>query len=960
MKKTPLLSFVLSCFYFFQITICNAQCPPANFPDVMGFCPMAPVFCDSLDGYCNTLPLYNNPQVFPGCLGNVINNPSWFSFYAGSSFISLQVIPSNCQNLNGQIGMQGAIVEKDCSGDAIATFCDCTANPFMLTSSDFVIGQRYYVVLDGCAGDICDYEINVLAGTTVSSIAETPDINGPMEVCVGSTDTYFSNASDSLTWSINPLSPAIDYSFVGGNTGSEINIVWATPGMAEVCVTATNECGANSSDSCMTVVVNPILQTIETVELCAGDCVQCGDQIVCDAGIYTTVLIASTGCDSVVLCDVEVVPIITTDLEQVTLCAPDTFEVCGIPITASGINTFNCVGVAGCDSLVVVDLAIYDPKAIVQTPAALPSGGTIILNGSASDFFDASPNTVVEISWEGPGIIGPSDEPLIIINQPGTYCLTITMSRNGVICSDETCVEVAMADPCIPMLGPDLHLCFADTILIGAGSDFESYLWSTGDTTQVISVFESGVYSVETTDSMGCIGVDSITVTVEDDLIIALVSDTAFCENGSIDLDAGAFHQHLWSTGATSQNISVNAAGTYIVTVTSIEGCTNSDSIQVMQLDAPDLMLNDQYILCKNDSVELDAGDGFVSYMWSTGSNSQTTTVSSEGIYSVTVSDVNGCTAAGSTNVASPPILSNLLPPDLSFCEGESMFLSAAPGFVHYLWNTGDSTETIVVQTSGDYSVTVTDQTGCTQSDTTTVTVVAIPVFDLGPDLMICPGDTVTLDAGPGHDNYSWNTGESTQMIQVTVEGTYTVSETTPDGCQGSDQIIVSYLSVPMVDLGMDTFICHVNLPYVVDAGSGFSDYLWQDGSTEQTFTLTEIIEYNLTVTVTDSLGCMASDDVHLPVVICDAVFENQLAGQLFIQPNPANDFMHLVFKDFEIGEYGIEIIDVMGRKMEEQKAFVLNKNFSIKRELTHLLNGVYFIKVFNEKGMAVKRLVVE
>ncbi len=120
--------------------------------------------------------------------------------------------------------------------------------------------------------------------------------------------------------------------------------------------------------------------------------------------------------------------------------------------------------------------------------------------------------------------------------------------------------------------------------------------------------------------------------------------------------------------------------------------------------------------------------------------------------------------------------------------------LDAGAGFASYAWSTSDNTQTITVTNSGTYSVTVTDSFGCEGFDTIVVTVLPAPIVDLGPDTSICIGDILTLDAGPGV-SYSWLPSGSTQTIDVTTSGTYSVTVTGANGCQGTDEITVTVVS---------------------------------------------------------------------------------------------------------------------------------------------------------------------
>ena len=144
-----------------------SQCPPPGFPQSGNTCPQAPILCENLNGYCNTINNNNQQQPFPGCPANVLNNDEWFAFYAGTTQISIQITPSNCQS-GGQQGLQGAIYQG-CGPPWVAMDlqCPCSTAPFTLESSNFVIGQIYWIVLDGCGGNVCDYSVQVTSGSKI-------------------------------------------------------------------------------------------------------------------------------------------------------------------------------------------------------------------------------------------------------------------------------------------------------------------------------------------------------------------------------------------------------------------------------------------------------------------------------------------------------------------------------------------------------------------------------------------------------------------------------------------------------------------------------------------------------------------------------------------------------------------------------------------------------------------------
>lgn len=468
MKKT--LTYLLLFIGFFVTSEAFAQpCPPPGYPTPSDDCPAAPPLCIDLNGYCATLSSNNVQQNFPGCPSNALNNDTWFSFIAGTSTIDIQVVPSNCQQA-GTMGMQGAIYEGGCNGPAIATQCDCVTTPFNLSSNNYIPGNTYYVVFDGCAGNICDFQVNVLQGSTLPIPPAPPGaITGPQQVCPGATTNY---AVDDPTAAIYEWSLIPAIGSISGTPGGMINVNWTSPGTAQLCVTSTNACGLIGGTNCIPVTSALLPQEHEYYNLCIGDCVPCAGQQFCapTGPLGSPVTLQNwLGCDSVVVCHITGIPVIQNNVGQVTLCAPNVYNICGTQYSQTDFVSHTCENASwqGCDSTVIVDLAILGPDVVIGTPPVLGcgAGATVTLSAINSNFSIAPGGTFTGV-WTGPGIVGPNNNPTVTVNQSGQYCYTITSSRNGVSCTDQGCVTVTQnaAVPPTPTVAGPLMPCQGTTV----------------------------------------------------------------------------------------------------------------------------------------------------------------------------------------------------------------------------------------------------------------------------------------------------------------------------------------------------------------------------------------------------------------------------------------------------------------------------------------------------------------
>lgn len=225
--------------------ISHAQCPPIGQPFPADNCFNAPLFCD-LDGYCNTTSSIAIQQPFPGCQANVIDNPHWFAFRPLTNQLTMEIIPSNCAGVAGQMGMHGGIYEADCSiVIPIALQCQCSDIPFMLNSNNMDPCKTYYLVLDGCAGDICDYVIDIHSGGITCNLPTNDSIglvtNSP-QVCPPSGPSGCQRVCENATvaYEVTGVAPnaQVEWSITGAQAyttnGNTVEVQWGAPGAGNV------------------------------------------------------------------------------------------------------------------------------------------------------------------------------------------------------------------------------------------------------------------------------------------------------------------------------------------------------------------------------------------------------------------------------------------------------------------------------------------------------------------------------------------------------------------------------------------------------------------------------------------------------------------------------------------------------------------------------------------------------
>lgn len=312
---------------------------------------------------------------------------------------------------------------------------------------------------------------------------------------------------------------------------------------------------------------------------------------------------------------------------------------------------------------------------------------------------------------------------------PGSYTLTVTETNTfGCTVLNNRYITVnALPEANITASGPTTF-CQGGDVTLSAPMGYASYVWSTGETARSIVVRTTGQYWVKITDANGCSNnSDTITVNVFPNTlpIITVSGPTTFCEGGSVTLTApSGFSAYLWSTGATTQSITVTESGSYTVTIADGNGCTGTSTevdVFVNPKPAPVLTVVGTTTICSGDSVEVRAPAGYVSYTWVSeqGVNYGTTrsiwVLQSDNIY-VQVVDANGCVGESDTvEITVAPVVSPVIAANgpTTFCDGNSVMLSAPAGFATYYWSNGATTREIVVADGGNYTVTVTNSAAC-------------------------------------------------------------------------------------------------------------------------------------------------------------------------------------------------------------------------------------------------------
>ncbi|MCS6917197.1 MAG: T9SS type A sorting domain-containing protein [Chitinophagales bacterium] len=582
----------------------------------------------------------------------------------------------------------------------------------------------------------------------------------------------------------------------------------------------------------------------------------------------------------------------------------------------------------------------------------------------------------------------------IVVTTSGTYSCTVT-DANGCTGTSNS-VVVSAGSNLTPVIASSngTSLCTGQSTVLSTTQSFHAYQWSTGATTSTITVSQAGTYTVTVTDAAGCTGVSSpITITTVSSLspVITAGSATKFCTGGFVVLSVSQpFASYQWSNGATTQSITVTTSGTYSCTVTNAGGCTgtsNSITVSVVSsLDKPVIVSSTgTNAWCETAGAFLSTTATGYSYQWSQGSTNLAGatninyTPTASGTYKVQITDNAGCTKKSdgfSVTINKNPNPTITVTGGTVICHGQTTTLSANKDYASYLWSTGATTKSIVVGSLGttSYSLTVTDANSCTGSTTspTTVTVHPKPVATItasGP-LSFCDGGSVTLTSNSA-SSYKWSNGKTTQSIEVTASGTFSVTITDANGCKDtSDAVTVTewILPEPTVTLTGPATYCSSS-PSTLSTIFGSYSYQWQKGSsnvagaTNRTYQPTSSGTYK--VQITDVNGCTRKSATGVKVTVNNCREQEDPEVQepvLVVYPNPSAGTVTLRTNLFDSNEaiYHLEIYNHVGQLMLRERFVVAPGTTSVRIDLSHrIADGIYLLQVRSSAQVARQRITL-
>ncbi|MEI6852431.1 MAG: gliding motility-associated C-terminal domain-containing protein, partial [Bacteroidota bacterium] len=546
-----------------------------------------------------------------------------------------------------------------------------------------------------------------------------------------------------------------------------------------------------------------------------------------------------------------------------------------ITVNASGTYTVT-VGSGACAYPLSIVMAFNPAVVATASPMTICSGQSSTLTASGATAYEWMPGSVPNASF--------------VVTPATTTTYTVTGTTGG--CSQTATVTVSVnATPVVTASASPAVLCAGGSSTLTAGGA-TSYNWSGLGTSNPINVTPTGttIYTVTGTNASGCSASNTTTVTVNplpNAVMSAFTPALCFGTNtGTATITASggtAPYSYNWSNGANTSVVNGLAAGNYFVTVTDNSGCTATSAIAINQ---PALLISSvsasTNVSCfggNNGSATVTANGGSTpyAYNWSNGANTAINSSLTAGSYTVTITDNNGCTSSAWAVIAQPSLLTSVISSSNNVsCFGgnngsATVTVNGGTPPYAYLWSNAAVTSTISNLTAGNYSVTVTDNHGCTTTTSVSITQSSQLTSAIAASTNVsCFGGnngtaSVSANGGSLPYSYHWSNGSIASGINNLSAGTYTATVTDNNGCTATSSVIITQPPVLTTVVSPFTNVSCFSgndgtATATVTGGLAPYYYNWSNGA--NTAVVNNLVAGNYSVTVTDFFGCSATASV--------------------------------------------------------------------------------------------------
>jgi hypothetical protein len=868
-----------------------------------------------------------------------------YEFYLGGGFLNAASYSSNYFGkwMSPPVITTQPIAQNACLNDTVTFVIDVDGTaPFtyqwQFGGSDISGAVDSFYTIQGVTPiNAGNYKCVVMnAADTISSNTATLTIHQPptvnvdpidQEDCEGESVNFSISATSTTPLSYQWLHDGSEIVGETNNTLTISSIALADSG-AYSCI-AINTCGSDTSEVAL-LTVNPIPTAYFTglsLNYCIND-MQDTLQPIPSGGVFSGSGMTDSIFDPAGLIGTFTITYTYTDIHGCTDVYDMQTEVHGIPaVSFSGLASEYCL------------------SSLPSTLTGSPSGGNFYGNGISGDIFYPDSSSV--------GI-----QEIVYIYSDSYGCTN--SDTNSTLIHDIPNIDV----------GADTNICIGEPLTITMTGDFGMYGWyftPTVNTSIVVNPVTDTSYVGWIMSSFGCLNIDTINVNVHP--IPQNVSftglDSVYCATGQPDTLVG------YPSGGEYISMAVNdsiffpnylAPGQYEVVYmyTDSNQCSNYDTAAVEIKPVMSVSFTGiDYYYCANGEADTLSGTPYGGTYIGAGITDSifNPTAAGVGYHQILYSypDTNGCIAYDTAYADVVELPTLIVPLDTGLCFGDSIALIAQIDTgANIIWSVGSNNDTVYVTPFVATSYTVTVSNGvCLNSDTVMVDVYEMPVVDLGADRDMCMYQS--LNAGGGGMSYEWLPNLSSDSILILESGgNYAVTVTSFDGCEASDDVTITILPTPVIDLGPD-FTITQDQTTLLGAGGNYNSYLWNTGETNSIIVIEgdslTVGPHEYWVVAENANGCSDTDTITITVNYGLGAEDLQLS-KISVYPVPVHDILNV---DLDmISDYEISITDMLGKKVH----ILAGSDDFVEIDVRNLRPGVYFIEVESGFGRYQRKIV--
>lgn len=436
----------------------------------------------------------------------------------------------------------------------------------------------------------------------------------------------------------------------------------------------------------------------------------------------------------------------------------------------------------------------------------------------------------LKFSFDDSSAVYTWQDNLIAHNYSITTSGTYWVHTESAGCSFKDTVNITFGSVPQVELGPDTTLCPTNRLRLQAHWPGGTYLWQDSSKAPEFEVHEPGLHWVVVKVRHCGSDSDSVFIKFKDKLNPELGPDRYMCNNEPIVLRSNLnTHTIEWQDGSDADSFIVRMPGTYWLKGVE-ENCAYVDTLHVLgHGTSPNIDLGRDTALCYGDSLVLNARTSADYFQWSTNSSKRSITVDSSALYWLIAKSDHCGSDTDSVQVTVYPNLSPGFSGDTVLCDDDTLVLDVDIPGAHVSWQDSIDTTSFLVTRPGNFRVTIRFE-HCQQKDSIRVLYEHSPIFDLGPDTVLCEDSLYNLQINVAGAEYLWSNGSQLPTTQATTSGNYWATASSSHCGLHTDTVTITFVNPSLPSLGPDTSVCEDD-GFFLTFPAEYDSIFWSNGS---------------------------------------------------------------------------------------------------------------------------------